>query len=176
MIKYNDKDELDIKNRTYLTEEQLQSNYNLYFMCRNLRATLIFEACSALFMFRKFIDGVRYIQKLNTIFMVIHYASVKLIMFLLMMLIIWGLTLIIGQATFGPMQYSFKHLDHAINSIGMIFFGKVEFMYEESVSGIWSFIFIFVWFLIYFFSRALFLQLQLTSVKMIALSTGFIDP
>ena len=58
----------------------------------------------------------------------------------------------------------------------MIFFGKVDFMYKDSVSRFWTFLFIFIWFLVYFFSRALFLYLQLVSVKMIALSTGFIDP
>ena len=84
---------------------------------------LTFEAVSALFMFRKFIDGVRYIRKVNTILNVIHLATTKIMLFLAFSIFVWGASLIMAQGIYGQYYYSFKHLDHSMNEIGMMFFG-----------------------------------------------------
>lgn len=137
---------------------------------------LIFEALSAIFMFRKFIDGARVLPQFNTIMNALHWSMVKLFAFLGGMLTVWGMTVLLGAAIWGQTYYSFKAWDHAINASCMMFYGKMEFIRDGQGAQMWIFIFVFIWFVFFFISRGAFFKLQVISVKMIAITSGFIDP
>lgn len=106
---------------------------------------------------------------------VLHWSIVKLLAFLGMLLIIWGLTVIVGAAIWGQSYYSFKSWDHAINASCMMFYGKMEFIRDGGGPQIWVFGFTLLWFIMFFLSRGAFFKLQVISVKMINLTSGLID-
>ena len=128
-MKLKDSDAMDIKDpKMFLDKKNLEHFYRLCFFCRNLRSQLIIEALSSLFFCRKFIDGFRYMQRINTLFNVIQYTSGLICVFFGCFYFLIISCFPIVQAIYGTYLFSFKYYEHIFTRLLLLNFGKADFL------------------------------------------------
>jgi len=171
-MKVNDVGSFDLKADEYLSEKN-RTHIPFYFMARNFRAQLIFEVISLLFMGRKMLDLFRVIQILNIILVVLKEGLAFISIFMIFFLVaIFGLVPL-AQSIWGTYLFGYKTVEHTIGSVLMINYSKGNLEVLQDFNFIWSFIFVFLYYMIIvFFMHAAFHAVQADSVKQVNLKTG----